>query len=106
MLSSLLTLRQWTCLVAPADVGSVTRRNGVSYSGHVTKDSDPAQLASRLALPPALRAAGYDAPLTMQPPTDPELLQLLELIERGIHDPSEMPFLTSRFRYALAAAGA
>ena len=42
----------------------------------------------------------------MQPPTDPELPQLLELIERGIHDPSEMPFLTSRFRYALAAAGA
>jgi hypothetical protein len=32
----------------------------------------------------------------MQPPTDPELLQLLELIERGIHDPSEVPFLTSR----------
>src|ERR1022692_3441975 len=28
MLSSLLTLRQWARLVAPADVGSVTRRNG------------------------------------------------------------------------------
>jgi hypothetical protein len=68
----------------------------VSYSGHVTKGSDPAQLASRLAPPPALRAAGYDAPLTMQPPTVSELPQLLELIEHGIHDPSEMPFLTSR----------
>jgi hypothetical protein len=68
---------------------------GVSYSGHVTKDSDPAQLASRLVLPPALRASGYGASLTMQPPTDPELPQLLELIERGIHDPSEMPLLTS-----------
>jgi RimJ/RimL family protein N-acetyltransferase len=31
--------------------------------------------------------------LTLQMPTDVDLVTLLELIDRGIHDPSEMPFL-------------
>lgn len=59
-------------------------------------DSDPSQPSSQLSdyfAPLALRV--ITPRLTLQLPSGPELYQLLHVIERGIHDPSQMPFINA-----------
>lgn len=51
------------------------------------------RLAQQLAAHQPLFGLQVHTPrLTLRMPTDPELIQLLEVIGRGIHDPSVMPF--------------
>ena len=59
-------------------------------------DSDPSQPSSQLSdyfAPLALRV--ITPRLTLQLPSGPELYQTLHVIERGIHDPSQMPFINA-----------
>ena len=55
--------------------------------------SGPADLRARLASYQPLFGLRVTTPrLTLQLPTDPELLELLGVVERGVHDPAVMPF--------------
>jgi RimJ/RimL family protein N-acetyltransferase len=59
-------------------------------------DSEPPQPTSQLSdyfAPLALRVV--TPRLTLQLPSGPELYQLLHIIEGGIHDPSQMPFINA-----------
>jgi RimJ/RimL family protein N-acetyltransferase len=59
-------------------------------------DSDPSQPSSQLSryfAPLALRV--ITPRLTLQLPSDSDLFKLLHVIERGIHDPAEMPFINA-----------
>ena len=60
---------------------------------------------------PSSQLSDYFAPLvlrvvtprlTLQLPSGPELYQLLHVIERGIHDPSQMPFINAWTDLAVA----
>jgi RimJ/RimL family protein N-acetyltransferase len=54
---------------------------------------EPTQLRERLAAYLPLFGLTVTTPrLTLRLPTDPELLELLQVIERGVHDPTLMPF--------------
>lgn len=54
---------------------------------------DPAMLRRRLAEVNPLFGLRVRTPrLTIEMPVDPDLLELLEVIEAGVHDPSWMPF--------------
>jgi RimJ/RimL family protein N-acetyltransferase len=66
------------------------------YSGHVTNESPPSVLATQLAHYLPLFALRVTTPrLSLRLPTDPELLLLLKVIEGGVHDQAEMPFLNA-----------
>lgn len=54
---------------------------------------EPTEIRERLAGYLPLFGLTVTTPrLTLQLPTDPELIELLEVIERGVHDPTDMPF--------------
>jgi RimJ/RimL family protein N-acetyltransferase len=55
--------------------------------------SEPAEIRERLAACLPLFGLTVSTPrLTLQMPTDPDLIELLQVIEQGVHDPTFMPF--------------
>jgi RimJ/RimL family protein N-acetyltransferase len=62
----------------------------------VTTESQPSTLATQLAHYQPLFSLRVTTPrLGLRLSTDPELLLLLKLIERGVHDPTATPFLSA-----------